>query len=104
LPEGFTPAVSRGTESSAALKGYKYDPETREFESITQGGQHYVYGDVDPEVAAKFEAASSKGKAWGQLRNAPGVTRVATIINGKRIPFKPLTVDTDSNLASLLRP
>jgi hypothetical protein len=83
LPEGHIPV------ESSALKSYKYDPIAHEFESLTQNGQHYIYGDVPPEAAAKFEAADSKGKAWNDLRKTPGVTRVATVINGKRVPFKP---------------
>ncbi len=83
LPQGFSPV------DSSALKGFKYDPHTREFESITQGGQHYIYGDVDPDVAAKFEAADSKGTAWSELRKSPGVTQVAKVVNGKRISTRP---------------
>lgn len=77
LPEGFTPI-----EGSSALKGYKYNPDAREFESITQGGQHYVHGDVSPEDAKAFEDADSKGKAWQQIRNNP---LVAKVVNGKRV-------------------
>jgi hypothetical protein len=83
LPEGFTPVDSQ------VLKGYKYDPATREFESITNSGQHYVHGDVSPEQAANFEATDSKGTAWNALRKAPGVTRVAQVVNGERIAAKP---------------
>jgi hypothetical protein len=56
LPEGFTPV------DSTALKGFKYDPDAREFESITQGNQHYIHGDVSPEEAQAFTDAESKGK------------------------------------------
>lgn len=76
LPKGFTPV------ESTALKGYKYSPETREFESITQGGQHYIHGDVSPEEAQVFEASESKGKAWQQIRNNP---LVAKMVNGNRV-------------------
>lgn len=76
LPEGFTPV------DSTALKGYKYNPEAREFESVTQGGQHYIHGDVSPEEASEFEGADSKGKAWQQIRNNP---LVAKVVNGKRV-------------------
>jgi hypothetical protein len=80
LPEGFTPV------DSTALSGYKYNPETSEFESITTGGQHYIHGDVSPEAVASFEAAKSKGKAWQELRNSPGAVLVAKVIGDKRMP------------------
>lgn len=89
LPDGFTPV------DSTALKGYKYDPEAREFESITQGGQHYVHGDVSPEEAAAFEAAKSKGQAWSQniRQNNP---LVAKVVNGQRVAVvKPRSVIVD---------
>ncbi|MGA9672049.1 MAG: hypothetical protein WBQ94_22750, partial [Terracidiphilus sp.] len=93
LPEGFTPV------ESTALKGYKYDPATREFEAITQDNQHYVHGDVPPEAVEKFTANTSKGKAWTELRNSPGAVRVAKVVNGQRISTIPphsLTVDPAS--------
>ncbi|MFL6306899.1 MAG: hypothetical protein ACJ72H_25485 [Candidatus Sulfotelmatobacter sp.] len=93
LPDGFTPV------DSTALKGFKYDPQTHEFEAITEGGQRYVYSDVDPDVAAKFEAHDSKGTAWGELKNAPGVTYSAKYVNGKRIAIKPRR---DYGLSNLL--
>jgi hypothetical protein len=79
LPQGFTPV------ESSALKGYRYNPESSEFQAISQNGQHYIYGDVSPEQAADFEAADSKGTAWNNLRKAPGVTLTAKVINGKRV-------------------
>ena len=87
LPKDFTPV------KSSALKGYKYDPATREFESVTQGGQHYIHGDVSPEAAAAFEQADSKGKAWQKIRDNP---LVAKVVNGKRVAVvKPRTVVVD---------
>lgn len=83
LPEGFTPV------ESSAVKAYKYNPDAQEFETITKNGQHYIHGDVSPEQAAEFEAADSKGKAWNALRN--NSTLVAKVINGKRMPIKPLS-------------
>jgi hypothetical protein len=81
LPADFTPV------DSSALRGYKYDPETREFHSITSSGQHYVHGDVSPEQVAAFEAADSKGKAWNDIRqNSP---LVGKIVNGERVAAKP---------------
>jgi len=87
LPEGHIPL------DSSALKSYKYDPTTREFESVTQGGQHYVHGDVDPAQVAQFEAADSKGKAWAELRK--NSTLVAKIVNGKRVAVKPVISEMD---------
>jgi len=83
LPDGFTRV------KSDALRGYKYDPEAREFESITNDGQHYVHGDVPPEAVEKFEAADSKGRAWKTLRETPGVVRTAKVVNGQRVAATP---------------
>jgi hypothetical protein len=83
LPEGFTPV------DSSALSGFKYSPETREFESITKTGAHYVHGDVSPEQAQAFEAAESKGKAWNELRSKSPL--VAKVVNGERVAAKPPT-------------
>lgn len=79
---------------SSALKSYKYDPDAQEFESVTNTGAHYIHGDVSPDQAAAFEAASSKGKAWNELRK--NSTLVAKVVNGKRIPVKPVISDEDS--------
>jgi hypothetical protein len=76
LPDGFT-AVE-----SSALRGYKYNPATREFESITKDGRHYIHGDVSPEEAQAFEQADSKGKAWSQLKSQNPL--VAKVLDGKR--------------------
>lgn len=79
---GFTPV------ESSALKGFKYDPTTREFHSLSQNGQHYIYGDVSPEQTAAFEQAESKGKAWNELRNSSPL--VAKVVNGKRVSVQPM--------------
>jgi hypothetical protein len=92
LPEGFT-AVD-----SSAIRGYKYNPAARELEAVTNSGQHYVHGDVSPEEFSKFEAADSKGKAWNDLRKAPGVTQVATVQNGSRVPTRPGVLQTTKGL------
>lgn len=82
VPEGFTPV------ESSALSSYKYDPATREFQAHTTSGKvTYVYGDVSPEDAAAFASAESKGQAFQQIKQNP---LVAKIIDGKRIPVKPL--------------
>lgn len=96
IPEGFTPV------DSTALKGYKYDPDTREFESVTQGGQHYIHGDVSPEEAQSFADADSKGKAWQQIRNNP---LVAKVVNGKRVATKPVQMPTEeAGVAPVVKP
>jgi KTSC domain len=93
LPEGFTPV------NSTALKGYKYDPATQEFDAITNDGARYRHGEVTPEQFQAFEQAKSKGTAWSELRNAPGVTPLGKVdITGKlqpRIKPQPRTVVLD---------
>ena len=84
LPKGFT-----AVEGSSAIKGYKYNAAQQEMETITNTGQHYIHGGVDPDQAATFEATDSKGTAWNDLRKAPGVVRVAKVINGQRVAFSP---------------
>lgn len=78
LPKGFT-AVD-----SSAIKGYKYNPDAQELETIdAKTGTHYIHGDVSPEDFGKFAEAESKGKAWNQLKaNSPLVGKV---VNGKRV-------------------
>jgi hypothetical protein len=88
LPEGFSPV------ESSALKGYKYDPAAKEFEAITTGGQRYVYGDVSPDDVAKFEAADSKGRAFGDIRNS-GSPLVAKYVGGKRVAVRPVKAASD---------
>jgi hypothetical protein len=99
LPEGFTPV------DSSALRGYKYDPATKEFETITQGGQRYIHGDVSPEAVQSFMDAESKGKAWQGIRNDG--TLVAKVVNGKRVAVKPTSAASagpeSSDLASQLQ-
>lgn len=77
LPSGFTPV------KSSVLRGYKYDPATQRFDSVTNSGQHYVHGEVTPEAFQKFEAADSKGVAWNELRKTPGVVGIAKGPMGK---------------------
>lgn len=93
LPEGFT-----ATPDSSVLAGYKYNPATREFEAITNRGDHYVHSDVSPEEAAKFEAADSKGSAWNQLKKGPGVTLTKSGPVGKLEPVKPGTLKTSKGV------
>lgn len=84
IPEGFTPT------DSSVLRAYKYNPKAREFESITNSGQHYVHGDVSPEQAQAFEAADSKGKTWNQLRSQSPL--VAKVLNGERVAVNPASM------------
>lgn len=80
IPPGHTPV------KSTAIRSYKYDPATREFEASTTGGT-YIHGDVSPEQAQAFEQASSKGKAWAELKK--NSTYVGKIVNGKRVAAIP---------------
>lgn len=92
LPEGFTPVESE------VLRGYKYNPEAREFEAVTNNGQHYVHSDVSPEEAAKFESSDSKGTAWNQLRKGPGITLTKKGPVGQLRPVKPGTLKTNEGV------
>lgn len=84
--ESELPAGHKAVDSSA-VRSYGYRADAREFEArATSGNTIYVYGDVPPEVAAGFESAPSKGKAWQQIRQYP---LVAKIVDGKRIAVKP---------------
>lgn len=89
LPEGHT-----AVKGSSLIRSYKYDPATKEFEAGLNGnsktpGGVYVHGDVEPEAVAKFEATKSKGAAWKELKDTPGVTYVGKIVNGERVYAKP---------------
>lgn len=92
LPEGFTPV-----ESSSLLKGYKYSPDTQEFDAILQNGQRFRHGEVTPDQFQAFEDADSKGKAWNDLRAAPGVTPLGKVdAAGTLQPrIKPRTIEVD---------
>ena len=101
LPEGFTPAPK-----SSALRGYKYDPAAEEFDAITKDGQRYRHAGITQDQFDKFEASDSKGAAWGELRNGPGVTPLGKVdATGKLIPrikphsetFSPVT-DLDQEI------
>jgi hypothetical protein len=96
IPQGMTPV-----ESSSVLKAFKYNPDSREMEVVTNYGGHYVYGDVSPEQAQAFVNNDSAGQAWNQLRQS-GSTLVAKVINGKRVFVKPSIRTATPNLADLL--
>jgi hypothetical protein len=91
LPEGFTPV------DSSVLKAYKYDPDTQEFDAITNSGQRFRHAEVSPDQFKAFEDADSKGKAWNDLRNGAGVTPLGKVNeNGVLQPrIKPRSVVTD---------
>jgi hypothetical protein len=74
LPAGFT-----ATPDSSLLKGYKYDPATQEFDAVLNTGQRFRHGEVSPDQFQAFEDADSKGKAWTDLRNGPGVTPLGKV-------------------------
>lgn len=79
--EGHTPL------KSSALKSYKYDPTTQEFEADFVGGSTPVrYGGISPEQVQHFEQAPSQGKAFQAIKNSGTV--VAKRINGKWQPVK----------------
>ena len=86
LPEGYKP-----TESSL-IRGYKYDPATETFHSVTNTGQHYAYKGVTPDQFKAFEDAPSKGSAWNQLRRGPGVVQVEKNFR----PTIPSTMQTEA--------
>jgi hypothetical protein len=72
---------------STAVKAYKYDPKAQEFTATSASGQTFVHGDVSPAEAKVFEKATSKGKAWNEIRNNHPL--VAKIVNGQRINHVP---------------
>jgi len=80
LPEGFTPV------KSTAIRGYKYDPAAQEFEAVTNNWQRYRTGEVTPDDFKKFEAADSKGTAWGELRS--NGTPLGKYVGGKFEPYQ----------------
>lgn len=108
VPDGFTPVAE-----SSAVKAFKYDPATREFQTITTNGSHYIHGDVSPEQAQAFMQADSKGQAFNQLK--AGSTYVGKVVNGKRVaaqppmnlrsasPDQPLIASPESNSAPPIR-
>jgi hypothetical protein len=91
VPAGFTPV-----ENSSVVKGYKYDPATKEFEAITHTGQRYRAGEVTADQVAKFEATDSKGAAWNELRK--NSTPLGKFVAGKFEPYtKPGLRSADPN-------
>jgi hypothetical protein len=95
LPEGFTPV------KSSVLRGYKYDPETQQFDSITNDGRHYVHGDVSPEQFKAFEDADSKGKAWPILRGNATPIAKGQMGNPQPIPKAAVTASPEGEVTPL---
>jgi hypothetical protein len=88
LPEGYT-----RTPDSTVLRGYKYDPAAQRFDAITNGGTHYVHGEISPEQFETVKNAKSLGKAWqDHVLNGPGAVRIEK--NFK--PSVPGTMETES--------
>lgn len=53
---------------SSQIQSFGYDAATQQLAIHFQRGQKvYVYPNVEPELAAKFTEAESKGKAFGQF-------------------------------------
>ena len=46
---------------STAIRGFHYQPESRELEVTFITGRRYVYFDVPQDVVEAFRSASSKG-------------------------------------------
>lgn len=63
VPAGHTKA------SSSAIQSYRYDPEARELHVTAKDGITHVYGEVSEDQAQSFMNASSKGKAWKDIRD-----------------------------------
>lgn len=88
IPAKAQPAVE--PKASSAVQSHSYDPDAKEMQVTPKSNPNitYVYGDVAPDQAALFDSGS-KGQAWKALRDSSSAP-VAKIINGKRIPVKPM--------------
>jgi hypothetical protein len=89
--------VSQSKIESSVIADHDYDPQSREFHVTTKTNPNitYVYGDVDPEQIKPFESGS-KGKAWAEFKKG-GSPLVAKIVNGERIPVRPVIRAEDMN-------
>jgi hypothetical protein len=89
--------VSQSKIESSVIRSHDYDPQSREFHVTTKTNPNitYVYGDVDPEQIKPFESGS-KGKAWAEFKKG-GSPLVAKIVNGERIPVRPVIRAEDMN-------
>jgi hypothetical protein len=90
------PRTAPTPRESTAIQDFKYDPEAKEMHVTWKGGASpitYVYGEVTPEQSAMFHGSESKGMAAKSIKD--NNVLVAKIINGKRVPIKPVVSDED---------
>jgi hypothetical protein len=90
--------VSEKKVESSVIHSHDYDPAAKELHVVTKSNPNtaYVYGDVSPEQAQAFESATSKGKAWAEFKKG-GSPLVAKIVNGNRVPVRPVIAAKDLN-------
>jgi len=88
--------VSQSKAESSVIREHRYDPEARELHVTTKSNPPvtYVYGDVDADQAGIMQNATSKGKAWAEFKKG-GSPLVAKIVNGQRIPVRPVIAAGD---------
>lgn len=91
------PVSQTKIEGSSVIQSHGYDPAANEMHIVTKGSPNvtYVYGDVSAEQAKAFETADSKGKAWAEFKQQSSPL-VAKIVNGKRVPVKPVLRAADA--------
>ena len=53
--------------NSSAIQAFGYDPTSQTLALRFSATKVHHYSGVSPELAAEFEAAESKGKAYGSL-------------------------------------
>jgi len=90
--------ISRSKAESSVIDSHNYDPEARELHVTTKNNPDttYVYGDVDPDQAGAFDRIPSMGKAWAEFKKG-GSPLVAKIVNGTRMPVRPIIRPEDLN-------
>lgn len=90
--------VSENKVESSVIHSHDYDPAAKELHIVTKSNPNtaYVYGDVSPDQAQAFESATSKGKAWAEFKKG-GSPLVAKIVNGNRVPVRPVIAAKDLN-------
>lgn len=91
------PRTAPPARESSAVNAFRYDPDANEMHITWKGGAQpvtYVYGEVTPAQSEMFHSAESKGMAAKSIKD--NNVLVAKIINGKRIPVKPVISPEDS--------
>lgn len=90
--------VSQAKAESSVIGSHSYDPQANELHVTTKSNPNttYVYGDVSPDQAEAFESGPSKGKAWAQFKKGSSPL-VAKIVNGERVPVRPIIAPEDLN-------